>query len=50
MQLVWGNQEMWTKFWYGKHFQRDHFQDREEAGMIILRHILENFDVKMGGG
>jgi hypothetical protein len=41
MQRVWGREEAYKGFWWGNHRERDHLEDPDVDGRIILRWILQ---------
>ena len=48
MQHVWGREDAYTGFWWGKLRERDHLGDLGVDGRIILRWIFRKWDVEYG--
>jgi hypothetical protein len=44
MKHVWGRGEVYTVCWWGKFRERDHLEDPEIDGRIILRWILRKWE------
>ena len=44
MWRVWGRGEVCTGFWWGKLRERDHWEDPDVDGRIILRRIFRKWE------
>jgi hypothetical protein len=47
---VWGRGEMYTGFWWGQLMERDHLEDPDIDGRIILRCMFRKWDVSAWTG
>ena len=50
MWRVWGREEAYTGFWWGKLREGDHFEDPDVEGRIILRWIFRKWGVRVWTG
>jgi len=48
MWNVWRREEAYTGFWWGNLRERDHLEDPDVDGRIILRWIFRKWDVEYG--
>ena len=45
MKHVWRRGEMYTRFWFGNLRERDHLEDPNVDGMVIIRSFFRRLDV-----
>jgi len=48
MWCMWGREEVYTGFWWGNLWERDHLEDPGVDGRLILRWIFRNLYVGYG--
>jgi hypothetical protein len=46
MQHVWGPEEVYTWLWWGDPMERDHLEDLDVDGTVILKRIFKKWDGK----
>jgi hypothetical protein len=50
MGHVWGRGEMYIGFWWGNLRERDHLEDPDVGGTVILRWIFRKWSVRAWTG